>query len=130
MGSGLMDFLPGGNVEHWVKDRVLLGPGTTRCQIPKGILKDGGETGAGMLSMIAYGPETNLLWPPKPADPKQPWTPEWNVRVRTKSTANAMLGMDLGGMGQDQETPASDPSRPTEKESTGKKLLRGLWKSL
>ena len=130
MGGGLIDFLPAATMERWVKDKVLLGPDTTRCQIPKGILKDGGEAGAGMLSMIAYGPETNLAWPPRPADPKQPWTPEWNVRVRTKSTASAVLGMDLGGMGQDQETPAGDASQPAEKESTGKKLLRGLLKGL
>lgn len=80
--------------------------------------------------MIAYGPETNLVWPPRPADPKQPWTPEWNVRVRTKSTASAMLGMDLSGAGQDPQSPASDPNQPAEKESTGKKLLRGLLKGL
>ena len=77
--------------------------------------------------MVAYGPETNLAWPPRPADPKQPWKPEWNVRVRTKSTTTAMLGMDMSGMGNDTK---SDDGRqqPEEDEGVGKKLLKGLFK--
>lgn len=130
MGTGLVDFLTAGDVDRWLKDKVLLAPSTTRCQIPKGILKGGGEAGAGILSMIAYGPETNLTWPPKPADPKQPWSPEWNVRVRTKSTAGAMLGMDLAGMdmsgmGDTGETESNEDA-PKAGEGKGKKLLRGL----
>lgn len=132
MGTGLVDFLTAADVDRWVKEKALLAPSTTRCQIPKGILKDGGEAGAGILSMIAYGPETNLTWPPKPADPKQPWTPEWNVRVRTKSTAGAMLGMDLSGMGMsgmgadDGNEASEDAGEAKPEESKGKKLLRGL----
>ena len=137
MGTGLVDFLTGGEVDRWLKEKALLAPSTTRCQIPKGVLKDGGEAGGGILSMIAYGPETNLTWPPRPADPKQPWTPEWNVRVRTKSTAGAMLGMDLAGMGGmdgmngmdkgDGEGEAEDAApEDTSKKGKAKKLLRGL----
>ena len=75
--------------------------------------------------MIAYGPESNIAWPPRPADPKQPWNPEWNVRVRTKSTASAMLGVDLSGMEASEADPATrDGEQP--KESKGKKLLKGL----
>jgi hypothetical protein len=71
--------------------------------------------------MIAYGPESNIAWPPKPADPKLAWNPEWNVRVRTKSTTTAMLGMDLAAMGQGQP----QQQQPQEKKSM-KTLLKGL----
>ena len=69
--------------------------------------------------MIAYGPESNFAWPPKPANPKTPWNPEWNVRVRTKSTTTAMLGMDMSAMGRRETQP------PQEKQSL-KKRLKGL----
>ena len=77
------------------------------------------------LNMIAYGPETNITWPERPADPKQPWKPEWNVRVRTKATTTAMLGMDLSGLSSDPRA-SPDGQQPDEKEGKGKKLLRGL----
>ena len=57
----------------------------------------------------------------KPADPKLAWDPEWNVRVRTKSTAMAMLGMDMSAAAQREDAgEAEEPARPV------KSLLRGL----
>ena len=66
-------------------------------------------------------------WPPRPADPKQPWDPEWNVRVRTKATATALLGVDFSGM--DGGEVDGDREQPTPEEGKGKKLLRGLLRS-
>jgi hypothetical protein len=88
-GMGLIDFASPANVDQWTKERVLLTPSVTQCAIPQGIFA---KAGGGMLRMIAYGPELNLAHPPRPADVKVPWEPEWAVRVRTKSTAMAMLG--------------------------------------
>ncbi|WP_164978687.1 hypothetical protein [Pseudoxanthomonas composti] len=131
-GPELLDYLGGGNIERWLAQKVLLPTTTTRCAIPQGIFKSQGgqrdRTGVASLSMIAYGPETNLVWPPKPADPKLPWHPEWNVRVRTKSTSTAMLGMDLTDASS-TETPEAD-APPKEEESGTKKLLRGLLRKL
>jgi hypothetical protein len=42
--------------------------------------------------MIAYGQEANLVFPPRPQDPKIAWEQQWTVRVRVKSTATGMLG--------------------------------------
>ena len=123
-GMGLVDYLPNATVDKWVKEKVLLPSTATSCAMPKGIFADAGSHGGGMLQMIAYGPESNLAWPPKPANPKTPWTPEWNVRVRTKSTAMAMLGMPTAAEGDD-EAPAQDGAQPGE--SKAKKLLRGLF---
>ena len=105
--SELLNYLTGSYIDKWLKQKVLLPSTSTSCTVPKGIFAGsggggGGEMGGmGMLTMIAYGPETNIVYPPKPADPKQPWNPEWNVRVRTKSTAFAMLGLDMGDMQED-----------------------------
>lgn len=114
-GGELLNYLTGAYLDKWLKQKVLL-PGTaTQCSVPKGIFAGGGKGGdemggMGMLTMIAYGPETNIAYPPKPANPKQPWTPEWNVRVRTKSTALAMLGMESGEMPEDDDQPQKKPS--------------------
>ena len=85
-----------------------------------------------MLRMIAYGNELNLAHPPRPTDPKLAWEPEWALKVRVKSVANAMLGMpamDDAGTGADDaamsgtedgatpaaETPATD-EQPKKKK--------------
>jgi hypothetical protein len=106
-GGGLMDYASPGNIEQWLKERVLLPTSTTECAIPKGIFAK--STGA-MARMIAYGPELNLAHPPRPADVSKPWEPEWAVRVRTKSTAMVMLGMDMGGRAASRSAPAAAPA--------------------
>ena len=131
-GMELINYLPGSNIDKWLKQKVLLAPTTTRCAVPQGIFKPTGkhaqDGGMAALNMIAYGPETNLTWPEKPADPKQPWKPEWNVRVRTKATTTAMLGMDLSGMSS-QPDAESGEQPPAEEESKSKKLLKGLLRN-
>lgn len=93
-GMGLMDYASPANVDQWLREKVLLAPSATQCAIPQGIFAKGQ---GGMLRMIAYGPELNLAHPPRPTDVKVAWEPEWAVRVRTKSTAMAMLGMNMDG---------------------------------
>lgn len=116
-GSGLMDYLPEATVAKWIRERVLLGPQVDHCAIPRGIFGDG----AGMTQMIAYGPERNIAWPPRPAGSKAAWKPEWNVRVRTKSTAFAPMGMgNIGNAERAEEAAPTDDGKPV------KKLLRGL----
>ncbi len=117
-GAGIFDYLPGATVDKWIREKVLLDASATSCAIPKGIFASGdGNPSAGMLRMIAFGPETNFAYPPRPANPKTPWTPEWNVRVRTKSTTTAILGMDMNDNDR-----RNDGDKPQRKRS----LLRGL----
>ena len=126
-GGELINYLTGSYIDKWLKQKVLLPSSATSCVVPKGIFAGGGAGGMGgmggmgMLTMIAYGPETNLVWPPKPANPKTPWNPEWNVRVRTKSTATALLGMDMGEMQQDDGQPQQQQKKPSVKG-----LLKGI----
>jgi hypothetical protein len=127
-GNELHAYLSGGFVDKWLKQKVLLPPTATGCTIPKGIFAGGsnmeGEqmTMPGMLMMTAYGPESWITYPPKPADPKQPWNPEWSVRLRAKSSATAMLGMDFGDMPQEDSQGQPQP----QKKPSVKGLLKGI----
>jgi hypothetical protein len=89
-GFGLLDYQTNKSVDQWVKEKVLLQPTTTRCDVPKGIFEEGAGS---MLRMIAYGSELNMAFPPRPTDPKIAWEPDWSLKVRVKSVAMSMLGM-------------------------------------
>jgi hypothetical protein len=94
-GMGLFDYLPNATIDRWVKEQVLLKPETTSCAVPRGIFAGEGagrEGSSPMVRMVAYGSETNLVHPPRPADARAPWEPEWAVRVRVKANTMAMLG--------------------------------------
>jgi hypothetical protein len=104
LGTRLIDYQTNPAVDRWLKDGVLLSPGTRTCVLPKGIFGEGA-----MLRMIAYGSELNLAHPPRPADPRTPWEPEWAVKVRVKSVATTVLGAG-------DET---DHRQNTDVESTG-----------
>ena len=132
-GQDLHTNLTAGQLDKWLKQKVLLPASATSCTIPKGIFAGTsnvkGEQAAmpGMLSMSAYGPESWITYPPKPADPKQPWNPEWSVRLRAKSTAFSMLGMNFGGSQQMQEDQGDgqQPQQP-QKRPGMKGLLKGI----
>jgi hypothetical protein len=121
-GSGVLDYLPPATVDKWIKERVLLGPGVNTCAMPKGIFGAAGEgSNGGMLRMVAFGPETHFVYPPKPAKPSTPWNPEWNVRVRVKSSTIFPIGMDMSGM---DEQDGERATKPKPKSRMG--LLKGL----
>jgi len=101
-GMGLFDYLPNATIERWTRERVLLGADVTRCTVPKGIFAPAAgarEEATPMLRMMAYGGESNFAHPPRPADPKAVWEPEWAVRVRVKAHTMAMLGQEQGAAG-------------------------------
>jgi hypothetical protein len=92
-----------------------------------------------MLRMVAYGGESHIVHPPRPADPKAPWEPEWSVRVRVKAHTMAMLGEEQGGgamRGGMQGAGRSDMPEPAEREEGGAQpgnavnpinVLRGIF---
>ena len=128
-GQDLHTNLTGAQLDKWLKQKVLLPASATSCTIPKGIFAGTsvmqGVQGAmpGMLSMTAYGPESWITYPPKPADPKQPWKPEWSVRLRARSSASAMLGLDLSDM---QEMEQQEREQQPQKRPGVKGLLKGI----
>jgi hypothetical protein len=127
-GFGLLDYQTNAAVDRWLKEKVLLAPNVTQCAVPKGMF---GEVG--MLRMIAYGSELNLAHPPRPADPKVTWEPEWAVKVRVKSVTMAMLGMEgmpgaMPGMAATPDGSAAPPAEEQKKEKAPSALdiLRGV----
>ncbi len=128
-GFGLIDYQTNKSVDQWLKEKVLLAPTTTRCDVPKGIFGEGEEASGAMLRMIAYGTELNLAHPPRPTDPKLAWEPDWALKVRVKSVASTMLGMpamDSGGGMEDGSAEGGEGSSsdgaPAEEPKKKKKF--------
>lgn len=121
MGFGLVDYQSNANIDKWIKEKVILPATTTSCAVPKGIF---GEQAAGMLRMIAYGSEAFFAFPPRPTDPKIAWEPDWQTKVRVKSTMFSMLG-GFGDGGQRGDEAKDQPKE--EKKITPKDLLKGLF---
>ncbi len=129
-GMGLFDYLSNPTIDRWVRERVLLPASETRCAVPKGIFASSatGEDheGGGMLRMIAYGGELNLAHPPRPADPRKPWEPEWSARVRVKATTMSMLGMDSEAGDQPGAGRRSAPQESSQGEQQEGQSLPGI----
>ena len=136
-GFGLIDYQTNKSVDQWLTEKVLLAPTTTHCDIPKGIFSEGS---GGMLRMIAYGTEIDLAYPPRPADPKVAWEPDWALKVRVKSVAMSMLGMPAmegtpgsGAAGMNQtgtEGTPPDATQQSGQEQQPKKKKFGIKDAL
>jgi hypothetical protein len=112
MGMGLVNYQPDSAIDKWRKEKVLLPAGATECAAPKEAV---GATA--MSRVIAYGDELNMAWPPRPKDPKITWEPQWDVKVRRKSVASLMPGMDSMAMsaamsGRDADASSGQPAQP------------------
>lgn len=112
-GGGLSDWLTPAQVSGLVRDRTVLAPTTTTCTIPAEVKRDAPDFRFGTLT--AYGPMEEFAYPPRPADARTPWRPEWTARIRHRSTTSWMeaQGMSMGGMeqGQQQGQPECKPRR-------------------
>ena len=150
-GMGLFDYLSNATIAQWTKEKVLLRAEVTQCRIPKGILgtpsgaaaeptgdKDMGKAqkgdhGAAFLRMMAYGGEHNIVYPPRPADPKTPWDQEWSVRLRVKAHTMAMLGQEMPTIGERGTAPEGEEKPPKEAKPSSllpvnpMNMLRGLF---
>jgi len=134
IGTGLVDYQTNAAVDRWLDERVLLPPSSRACSVPKGVFGEGA-----MLRMIAYGNELNLAHPPRPSNPKTVWEPEWSAKVRVKSVATAMLGMEemsgrgsRGGAredtgGRDYSSGGGGGSVATDPVGAGLNKLKGLF---
>jgi hypothetical protein len=141
MGGALMDYVPPAEVARLIREKVVMPPQTTDCTVPGPVVK---ELGTGFLRFVAYGDELNLVQPPRPQDPRQPWEQIWAVKVRLKSTAGLMLaegmGGDTGGRPERRsrpaaksDAPAPEQPQPQQKDAVeqgveqGMKALKGLF---
>ena len=78
-----------------------------------------------MVNLQAYGPQADFAYPPRPADAKKPWNPEWIARVRFRSSTMVFPGMEeMSGMsGGDARSADGPPPAPKKPKCRG---LKGL----
>ncbi len=122
-GFGLMDYQSNTNIDKWINEKVILNASATKCAIPKGIF---GQDGGAMLRMIGYGSEAFFAFPPRPTDPKITWAPDWQTKVRVKSTFSSMLG-GFGDAGNSRQERQERQAPKEEKKPNPVDLLRGLF---
>lgn len=122
-GFGLTDYQTNPAVDRWIGEKVLLPRDATRCTVPAGVFPEG----QAMLRVVAYGNELNLAHPPRPADPRAAWEPQWAVKVRVKSMASLMLGMDMDAMAGQQERQPPDQRREEQPKPKPLDVLRGIF---
>lgn len=117
-GEALMGFLPPAEVNRLVNERIVMSPSTIDCVIPKQVLEAAGGQ-IFMSSLNAFGPELNVVHPPRPSDVRVEWKQEYAVKVRTRSTTSIMPMMS--GMGSDRD------ERPSRERRSGPSGFRGFF---
>lgn len=113
-GGALQDWLSPASVAKLVAAKTVMAPSQTSCSIPAEVRKLGGDNM--MLNLYAYGPQSEFAYPPRPANAKLSWKPEWIARVRFRANAMTILGMpDLGGFGASgEDTDDAGTTRPSQ----------------
>lgn len=96
-GGALWDWIAPAQVAKLIQQQIVLPPSQTSCTVPAEVTAAGGDFALGNL--YAYGPEANFAYPPRPANAKTPWKPEWTARVRYRSHSMWLLnGPDMDAM--------------------------------
>jgi len=112
-GGALWDWLSPATVQRLIGQKIVMPPSQTSCLVPQEV-KAAIPQGMMIGNMYAYGPEANFAYPPRPADPKTAWKPEWTTRVRYRSNAmwfvNGPPGLS-GGMGGGAQASGSSQSQ-------------------
>jgi len=117
-GEALMRFLPPAEVARLIRERVVMDPKTTECVVPREVLAAaGGDLMVNNLN--AYGPELNVVHPPRPQDPKVDWNQEYAVKLRLRSHASAMAGMEDAGERGGRRARSSPNAGPPDAGSRG-----------
>jgi hypothetical protein len=110
-GEQLIGFLPPAETDRLVRDKVVLPPGSTECVVPKEVVAAAGGP-LMMVNLNAYGPELNVVFPPRPEDPKIDWNQEYAVKLRQRSYTGAVGGMS--GPGESARSRPREGTAPTE----------------
>lgn len=106
LGGGLWDYLAPPTVQRLIPRGTVLPPSQTSCAIPAEV------KAAQLVTFVnAFGPEVDVAYPPRPANPRLAWRPDWTVKVRYKSTAMVLPGM--GGAAGQQGSDGRQPCRPS-----------------
>ena len=90
-GGGLSDWLSPATVARLVGAGTVMSPQRTSCAIPSEVKQAAGQFM--MTTLYAYGPEESFAYPPRPANPRLAWHPQWTARIRHRSVTSVIPGM-------------------------------------
>lgn len=126
-GGPLWDWISPAGVRRLIDAGAVMPPEQRDCAIPAEVVKAAGE--AMVVNLQAYGPQADFAYPPRPADTKKPWNPEWIARVRFRSSTMVIPGMEEltgmdGGTGRGEARGSDAPAAPPKKPKC--KGLKGL----
>jgi hypothetical protein len=131
IGGALAGWLAPATVARLIGQHIVMPPSQTSCTIPAEV-----KAAAGAMMMVqlqAYGPELAFADPPRPADPRATWRPDWTATVRYRSSTGLMLGMPaMGGMamsgdaGTDDTAARGDRPPPAARPRCAPKGLGGM----
>jgi hypothetical protein len=135
-GEHIHGFLPPAETERLVRERVLLAATATECSVPKEALAAAGGNLV-MVNLSAFGPELNIVHPPRPQDPKVDWNQEYAVKLRLRASTGLLAGMEEARSGrpepsanaevQPQQTAETKPDPKAEVKDAVKGVLRGIF---
>lgn len=123
-GGPLWNWISPAGVRKLIAAGTVMPPEQRDCTIPAEVMKAAGE--GMMVNLQAYGPQADFAYPPRPADTRKPWNPEWIARVRFRSSTMLIPGMEgMGGsMGQSgSDTSSNEPAKPQKPKCKG---LKGI----
>ncbi len=121
-GGPLWNWISPAGVRKLIAAGTVMPPEQRDCTIPAEVIKAAGD--GMMVNLQAYGPQADFAYPPRPADTRKPWNPEWIARVRFRSSTMLIPGMEGMAGGMDQaDTGAGEPAAPRKPKCKG---LKGL----
>lgn len=109
-----LDYVVPSEVRRQIEKGNVLPPLTTQCLLPAEVTA---ASPMGMVTMIGYGPEADFSDRPK--------APQWAVKVRYKTTASLMRGMQgmMSGVGLDAASPYRQQLPPAPVKKKRRSLL-------
>lgn len=122
-GGPLWDWISPAGVRKLIAAGTVMPPEQRDCTIPAEVVKAAGE--AMVVNLQAYGPQADFAYPPRPADAKKPWNPEWIARVRFRSSTMVIPGMEgmMGGRDGAAASANETEAPPAKKKCKG---LKGI----
>ena len=122
-GGPLWNWISPAGVRKLIAAGTVMPPEQRDCTIPVEVMKAAGE--GMMVNLQAYGPQADFAYPPRPADTRKPWNPEWIARVRFRSSTMLIPGMEGMGMGRAdaEDSSTSEPAKPQKPKCKG---LKGI----
>jgi hypothetical protein len=110
-GGPLWDWISPAGVRKLIAAGTVMPPEQRDCTVPAEVIKASGE--GLMINLQAYGPQADFAYPPRPADTRKAWNPEWIARVRFRSSTMLIPGMEgMGAMGSGADEPEAAPRKP------------------